>query len=454
MSRAWLLAMLVMLPNVCSMLVVTLTPRDAVHRSAPPTIRSAVPLLCAPKLTKAERLLLLAEKAELEAEMLEAEARALRPPQEGDTDDVEDNAAAAERQDAEPAGEDAVMALKAPLRWLGAYPAISLSFPALTSPAQKARQLSGDASASGVTLDFVLDTAANTNTISAQVAGPTSQGGLELTQVGSVAGGVGAGGEFGGGATYMLGNVELADAPKEERFVFMSGLSATALPIGAPGAAGLLGVAFLNSFAGGVEFCWGGGPGGRGGGGGAEGEPPSVTLYGDATGTEAARAAAGLRGVPLTPLPGNSLPSVTLRVNGVEVPALVDTGSPITVLNAAAAAAAGVEHAALGASEGNPFSKLATGLKAAQAAARGDVLTVGGPNGPVQLVRAQQPPGGVSFSLGDGLELGQAACYVGDLPGLAALDGLGATAGPAVVLGTDVLAMRPRMWYTPTQLYV
>ena len=106
----------------------------------------------------------------------------------------------------------------------------------------------------GVTLDFVLDTAANTNTINAQVAGPTSQGGLELEQVGAIAGGVGAGGALGGGATFMLGLLysTCADAPKEERLVFMSGLTATALPV-APAAAGLLGVAFLNSFAGGVS---------------------------------------------------------------------------------------------------------------------------------------------------------------------------------------------------------
>ena len=44
--------------------------------------------------------------------------------------------------------------------------------------------------------------------------------------------------------------------------------------------------------------------------------------------------------------------------------------------------------------------------------------------------------------------LGQASCcFVGELPGLAALDGLGAKAGPAAVLGVDVLRTRPRMVY-------
>ena len=39
-------------------------------------------------------------------------------------------------------------------------------------------------------------------------------------------------------------------------------------------------------------------------------------------------------------LPESALPSVMLQINGVLIPALLDTGSPITVLNAAAAKAA------------------------------------------------------------------------------------------------------------------
>ena len=77
--------------------------------------------------------------------------------------------------------EEAVSALTASLdRWR--VSAIALSFPGLSSP--RARQLTGDMS-SGVTLDFVIDTAANT-TISGRIAGPTSKGGLELTQVGQI----------------------------------------------------------------------------------------------------------------------------------------------------------------------------------------------------------------------------------------------------------------------------
>ena len=347
-----------------------------------------------------------------------------------------------------------VMALTSPLRYIGPYPAIALSFPELSSPAQKARQLSGDSTASGVTLDFLLDTGANTNTISSQVAAPTSQGGLDLTQVGSVASGIGAAGTFGGGATFLLGAVELADAPPADRVAFMSGLTATALPVAAPAAcAGLLSSTFLNSFAGGVQFVWGAAPSATQIDGASsdteDAARPSVTFYGDTAGTAPLKAA--LERAPIDVLPGSGLPSVTLMVNGVAIPALLDTGSPITVLNAAAAAKASVAHAQPPSVDGNPLAKLMGAAKLAQAAASGDVLTIGGVDGPVQLMRAEP----AEVSLGAGVPFGEdVRLYVGELPGLQALDGLGAAAGPAAVLGTDVLRRREKLWYTPTEIFL
>ena len=395
---------------------------------------------------EAETLALLAERAALEAEAAELQLRAMKAARGEDISPVEERAAA-ERAAAD---QDEPMALRAPLRWIGPYPSVSLSFPALSSPSQKARMLAGDTSALGVTLDFVIDTAANTNTINAQVAGPTSQGGLELSQVGSVAGGVGAGGAMGGGATYLLGTAELADVPKEERVPFISALSATALPVAAPAAAGLLGLPFLNSFAGGVEFEWGAAPVPPGTSVAVALPPASLTFYGDERGTQASRA--GLRSVEVSVLAGSALPSVALSVNGVTVPALLDTGSPITVLNRAAAEAADVR---LGASNdassqpANPFARLVAGVQAAAAAAQAETLTVAGVNGPVQLTRAQE----ATVSLGDA-EFGECRPYVGELPGLSALDGLGASAGPAAILGTDVLRLRPRLVYTQQRIYV
>jgi hypothetical protein len=389
---------------------------------------------------KAERLALLAQRAALEAEQAELQAQQLRL--ENPVTEVPSTSA--------PVAADVIvdnepMALRSPLRWIGGvYPAVALSFPMLSSPAQKARQLRGEATVIGVTLDFIVDTAANANTISAQVAGPTVQGGLELQQVGSLSGVVGAAGAFGGTSpTYSLGVAELADLPKEERIPFISGLTASALPIAAPAAAGLLGVSFLNSFPGGVEFVWGSG-----------GVPPSITFFGDSAGTAASRAE--LSAVKVTSLAGSCLPTVPLRINGVVVNALLDTGSPITVLNKAAATLVSLEEGSGAAETSNPLASFAAGVKSrvksAQAVARGDVLTVGGLNGPVQLTRTQSA---VAMSLGDSASFGNdLRPYVGDLPGLALLDGLGASAGPAVVLGTDVLRRRPRMIYTAHEVFV
>ena len=118
---------------------------------------------------KAERLALLAQRAALEAEQAELQAQQLRL--ENPVTEVPSTSA--------PVAADVIvdnepMALRSPLRWIGGvYPAVALSFPMLSSPAQKARQLRGEATVIGVTLDFIVDTAANANTISAQVAGPT-----------------------------------------------------------------------------------------------------------------------------------------------------------------------------------------------------------------------------------------------------------------------------------------
>ena len=124
--------------------------------------------------------------------------------------------------------QSGLMAISSPLRWIGKYPALSLSFPSIATPAQRAR------GASGVTLDFVLDTGANTNTINSLVATE-----LGLGVVGAAPGGLGAGGTIAGGATFMLGDAEFADVPPGERQPFMGGLTASALPVASPAAAGL-----------------------------------------------------------------------------------------------------------------------------------------------------------------------------------------------------------------------
>mmetsp|Transcript_22837 Transcript_22837/g.34429 ORF Transcript_22837/g.34429 Transcript_22837/m.34429 type:complete len:400 (-) Transcript_22837:3515-4714(-) len=349
-------------------------------------------------------------------------------------------------------GSDVV---RSPLRFLGPYPSMPLRFPGLATASQKSRNVTG------ISLDFVLDTAANTNTINAQVASE-----LELEKVGEAPGGVGAAGGLMGGDTFLLGDAELdlqrdSDDNKDEaddNFIFMQGLTASALPVAAPGAAGLLSLSFFYCFEGGVEFVWG-----------DQTSLPSITFYGSDTNLNVN----GMALVPFESLPVSMLPSVTISINGFEMPALFDTGSPITVLNAKAAEAAGIDKAidlteqADDAGSGwNPFSKIKANIQQAQelatATSRGDILTIMGSDGPVRLVKSKDPQ---TLSLqaqtfdapasqkGDKqyTTVGQSHCYVGDLPGLAALGGLGDSAPPAAVLGMDFLRLRPRVVFRAQQ---
>jgi len=365
--------------------------------------------------------------------------------------------ATAEDVDEEP------MAIRAPMRMLGPYPVLSLRFPGIATPAQfkEQQKLTGE---SGVALDFVVDTAANVNTVNAKLAAD-----LGLAAVGYEGPGVSAAGALAGGATYMLGECQLNDLPKEERFPLMSGLVAAALPVASPSGAGLLGIGFLFAFPGGVEFNWGNPAAAAAAAtaataaaapdaapnAAADADPsasPSLTLYGDLVGTSAL--SDGLEEVPARQLE-SGLVCVTLKVNGVAIPALLDTGSPITVLNAAAAAAAGIEMPAEPDLSGmNPFAKAAAAAKAAvdaaAAMASGEVAMIGGVDGPVAL---RKIPEKAPIALG-AAEIGSGRPYVGDIPGLAALDGLGAEAGPAAILGTDVLRQRKRLLLRDGKVFV
>lgn len=351
-------------------------------------------------------------------------------------------------------GSDVV---RSPLRFLGPYPSMPLRFPGLATASQKSRNVTG------ISLDFVLDTAANTNTINAQVASE-----LELEKVGEAPGGVGAAGGMMGGDTFLLGDAALdiqrkADDKDEvddnDNFIFMQGLTASALPVAAPAAAGLLSLSFFYCFEGGVEFVWG-----------DQTTPPSITFYGSDTNLNVN----GMARVPFESLPVSMLPSVTISINGVEMPALFDTGSPITVLNAKAAEAAGID-AAFELTEPtdekdsgwNPFSKIQANFQQAQelatATSRGDVLTIMGSDGtPVRLLKSKEPQ---TLSLEaqtfdapasqkeekQYTKVGHGHCYVGDLPGLAALGGIGDSAPPAAVLGMDFLRLRPRVVFRAQQ---
>ena len=234
-----------------------------------------------------------------------------------------------------PTVDEELMAIRAPLRMLGPYPVLSLRFPSIPTPEQF-REQQKQTGESGVALDFVVDTAANVNTINAKLAAD-----LGLEAVGFDEGGVSAAGDLAGGTTFMLGSAQLNDLPKDERFDLLSNLTASALPVASPSGAGLLGIGFLFAFPGGVEFCWGDATAATAGGTaqasdaavrvplGEAGPRPSLTMLGELRGTEPLTSS--LCEVPARQLE-SGLVCVTMCVNGVEIPSLLDTGSPITVL--------------------------------------------------------------------------------------------------------------------------
>ena len=363
-------------------------------------------------------------------------------------------------------------AVRAPLKYLGPYPALALRFPNLATPSQKKRNVTG------ISLDFVLDTAANVNTLNGQVAKE-----LDLPVVGKALPGVGTSGPLAGGDnTYLLGDCQLEnglilsnnnnnnddnnnddddqhDTAINESFLFMTNLTASALPVVNPAAAGLLSNAFLQCFPGGVEFAWGKIHADNG----TIAESPSVTFYSEFPSSHLEQT---MQRVKITPLPVTLLPSITVNINGIEMPALLDTGSPITVLNQQAAKAVGVELAMTDIDDNsnnnkernrlNPFAKMAKNAQIAQAASRGDVLTLAGGNG--QMIHLYKSKHSVPISVAscsgsdENVTFGDGSfVYVGELPGLAALNGLGVGSPPAVVLGMDVLRQRPRMWYCGQQ---
>jgi len=304
-----------------------------------------------------------------------------------------------------------MMVVRSPLRFLGPYPTIPLRFPNLATPSQRQRNMSG------ISLDWVLDTAANVNTINAQVAKE-----LGLEKVGMAPGGVGAAGDIVGGDTFLLGDCEL-DIPRDNKtvdqvndannddddnsnneFVFMKGLTASALPVASPAAAGLLGLAFFYCFEGGVEFRWGIASTTETSGDNKVAEVdddriPSVTFHGN----DECLSLDGLTRVPFESLPRSMLPAVTLCINGKEIPALFDTGSPITVFNSRAAQEAGIDTVISlddlnpEIAGWNPFTKIFISRDIATATSKGDILTIAGMGGaPIRLVRSTSP---VNFNI-------------------------------------------------------
>ena len=92
-------------------------------------------------------------------------------------------------------------------------------------------------------------------------------------------------------------------------------------------------MAFLKLFPGGVEFAWTANE--------DKTKRPSLTFFAG----KSDKSTEGKTMVPIQPLQmAGGLPSITLTLNGVEVKALLATGTPISVMNEEAAKLAGVDR--------------------------------------------------------------------------------------------------------------
>ena len=319
-----------------------------------------------------------------------------------------------------------VCGVAAPLLRVGPYPCLALRFPHWQPP---------------VVLRFLLDTGANINSIDPNLCQKYH---LEriYNSAEHVVGSAGIGGQMAPGDIYLLGDCQLHGLPAgQDQITFMRNLTAAALPgppVSAVGAAvdGILGLSFLRSCRG-VAFDWYGSDEN-------EEDVPTVqflfsedilqTVQQNMTRVPLIQpppvAAAQL---PWDSIEGGGLLWMNVTVNGVELPALLDTGSPVTVFNKPAARAAGIP-----ANNPNATNANYTG-----------VLTVAGLDGrPIPLYRSPSKLTVQAHGKDDDddcVYFGRGHVFVGQLPALGILLGLrdedlDTSSQPAVVLGCDCLS--------------
>ena len=317
-----------------------------------------------------------------------------------------------EQQPEAPTEDDGqrVLAVVAPLKYTGQsnYPRLNLLFPDLD-------QVMEDGSVQGVSLDFVMDTGANINTVEGMVVDSYSLPVAVSAQELGAAGAAGMGGSFPACDIHTLGKVcKLGGMPPGSDFDFMYGLTAARMPDSLPYrvANGLLGLTFFLSFPAGVELDWYG----------TDGDPPTcIFYYGDTTPPDALK---NMVEVPLERLPVQIM-SLIIEVNGVPVKAILDTGSPNTILTPEAAYRCGIEvYSDNMAPDDLPLRQQVVGA------------TAMGIDGNVFNLARSINDVGVTAG---GASLGATPIFVGQLPGLEILNQFGMEYPPEAILGLDFL---------------
>ncbi|KAL7485478.1 hypothetical protein ACHAW6_011087 [Cyclotella cf. meneghiniana] len=305
--------------------------------------------------------------------------------------------------------EIAVIGVVAPLTYSGPYACLGLDFRHLNGNASKSE---ANSEQHKVSINFVLDTGANINVVKRELVQRLELETVKRKESLSVLGTAGIGGSYDTGDIVMLGDCHLSGMPKEQsNVIFMRNLTAAALDIGIAStvADGLLGTSFFDCFPAGVEFDWYG----------TDGDPPTIIFYyGKHLPDYATRNAFCI------PIDDNSffgVPIIKICVNGVEISAIVDTGSCSTILSTRAAELVGLNNIGL---DNADYSLKAMGI---------DKRTVDLAKGSCANVTI----GNISFSDLPNL-------LIGDLPGITWAGEFGGRA-PQAVVGLDVLKRMYRM---------
>ena len=154
-----------------------------------------------------------------------------------------------------------------------------------------------------------------------------------------------------------------------------------------------------------------------------DGDPPTMQFY---YGDEIPNAAK--KNAFCIPLEDSfwSVPTIKVNINGVDLKAIIDTGSPITILNTEAAEKVGI---------GNTLSK-------EEEEDTSFLIVKGVDDDNINLIRSKE---GASLSIGGDFSLGDIHVCVGNLPGIAFASSLSSSAEPQVLLGLDALRRTYRM---------
>jgi hypothetical protein len=154
----------------------------------------------------------------------------------------------------------------------------------------------------------------------------------------------------------------------------------------------------------------------------------------------------------LSTQPSQELTILTVKINGVEMQALLDMELPITVFNSEAAKAAGIQTTVASERQQqtsdssinnkrkrSPLASLFVRFQQrAKAVASDQVMTILGASG--ELIDLIQSKEKIAVCIDDHLPFCGGHVFVGDLPGLTALlGGRESVSAPAVILGMDFM---------------